>query len=128
MVELHWPRRSTFRDAAGDGDTVRYQQGTHDVPEGKEARFRERGWVDPPEDQEADAPDVAEQPTEESEADAESADEGFDAAGFVDDSWQSVVSRIEDGDADGHLDAVREAEEDRDSPRSSVIEALEQRG
>jgi len=71
---------------------------------------------------EQEEPDAAE-----TEADAESADEGFDAAGFVDESWQAVVAAIEDGEADGHLDEVREAEQDRDSPRSSVIEALDQR-
>lgn len=65
-------------------------------------------------------------------ADADKAEEGaapgaFDAASFVDDSWQSVTAAIDDGEVDEHLDAVREAEEARDSPRDSVLNALDER-
>ena len=52
----------------------------------------------------------------------------FDAESFVDDHWQSVKSAIADGEADGHLDEVREAEHARDDePRDSVLSALDNR-
>lgn len=131
MVELHWPRRSTFRDRSRDFAFT--GPGTTEVPDDAEQQYRERGWQDPPE--ESEAPPVAAQEPEETEADAdpdeaepEESDAGFDAAGFVDDSWQSVTSAIESGDADGHLDAVQAAEEGRDGgPRDSVISSIEER-
>jgi hypothetical protein len=101
--------------------------GTFEVPDEMVESYLDRGW-ERPDAGESEAPEPATQEPEESEPDADEAEaEGFDAAGFVDDSWQSVVARIEDGEADGHLEDVREAEQDRDSPRSSVIEALEER-
>lgn len=126
MVELHWPRRATFTDVTGDGETVRYGQGTHDVPEAKVETFRDRGWEQPPEEQDESAPAAVEQ---EAEPDADESDaDGFDADGFVSESWQSVVAAVEDGEVDGNLDAVQAAEQDRDGePRSSVIEAIEAR-
>lgn len=55
--------------------------------------------------------------------------EAFDAAGFVDDHHASVVSAIEDGEADDHLPAVRDAESEREGgPRDSVIDALDDAG
>lgn len=148
-TELHWPRRSTFveLDAEGaDDEEHRYiGPGTFEVPDEMVDAYLDRGWERPDEDQ--SAPPVAEQDESEStetEAEAnggaETADasevmadeadaEGFDAAEFVDESWQSVVSSIEDGEADGHLDAVESAELERESgPReSSVMEAIEAR-
>lgn len=123
MAELHWPRGSQFRDPAR-GFTFT-GPGTTEVPDDAVDRYLERGWEQPDEDA---APPVATQETE-ADADADEADaDGFDAEAFVDDSWQSITSRIEDGEADGHLDAVREAEASRDGePRSSVIEAIEAR-
>ena len=51
MVELHWPRRSTFL-----GPSQQYVgPGTFDVPDSEEERFRERGWEDPPADESGDA-------------------------------------------------------------------------
>lgn len=107
--------------------------GTFEVPDDHVEAYLDRGWEQPDPDTataaveqpEPDADDEAE-----TEADADAADDGdgFDAAGFVDESWQAVKAAIEDGEADGHLDAVREAEQDREGePRSSVIEALDQR-
>lgn len=134
-TELHWPRRATFVEGSSDGEDTEERRyigpGTFEVPDAHVESYLNRGWERPDGDSEAAAAAV-EQPdpdaAAEAEADAESAeDDGFDAAGFVDESWQAVVAAIEDGEADGHLDAVREAEQDRDSPRSSVIEALDQR-
>jgi len=128
-TELHWPRRSTFV-VYDDGDRLEYDgPGTYEVPDDRVEQFRERGWEDPETDAGSEAPAAASQDTSEEpeEAEAEADGDGFDAAGFVDESWQAVVAAIEDGEADGHLADVREAEQDRDSPRSSVIEALDQR-
>lgn len=72
-------------------------------------------------------------PAADASADAEDGDGGddatFDAEEFIDDSWQSVQAAIEDGEADGHLDAVAAAERNRENgPRKdSIIEAIENR-
>lgn len=50
-----------------------------------------------------------------------------DADALIDGHWQNVVNRIEDGDADHFLDEATEAEKARDSPRSSVLDALDDR-
>lgn len=132
-TELHWPRRSTFVVPAPEGpDDQEYRYvgpGTFDVPDQYVDRLLDRGWEQPDQADSEEAPAAAAQ--DETEPDAEPVPdetEGFDAAGFVDESWQSVVASIEDGEADGHLEAVREAEQNREGdPRSSVIEALEAR-
>ena len=132
-TELHWPRRSRFHDPQGaDGEEVYFEgPGTYEVADEKVDQYLERGWEHPEEAEGDESPPAATQEadTEESEPDADEAEgDGFDAAGFVDDSWQSVTTRIEDGEADDHLDAVEAAERDRDGePRSSVIEAVEDR-
>lgn len=129
MSELHWPRESTFADVQ-DGDTVRYGQGTHEIPEDRVDHYLARGWERPEADQADTAPEPATQETEpDAEADTEADADGrvHDAEGFVDDAWQAVTAAIEDGDVDEHLDAVREAEQDRDSPRDSVLNAIEER-
>lgn len=133
-TELHWPRRSTFHEPASAGSDQNTQErhydgpGTFEVPDEMVDQYLSRGWQRPAEAEGEEAPAAAEQEPE-PDADPEEADsEEFDAAGFVDDSWQAVKARIEDGDADGHLDAVQEAEENRDGdPRDSVIEAIESR-
>lgn len=122
-TELHWPRKGTFQDPDRDAEYV--GPGTFEVPADAVDQYLNRGWEQPSSEEGADAPAAAPQEpaTEETEEDA-----GFDAAGFVDDSWQAVVARIEEGDADGHLDAVKEAEQNRDSdPRDSVLSAIEER-
>lgn len=65
----------------------------------------------------------------EGEDEATEEDGGFDADTFVNDSgnWRSVVAAIEDGEVDDALDEVEQAERDRDSPRDSVLEAIEGR-
>lgn len=45
MVELHWPRETTFLAPSGQYSGP----GTHDVPDDMEEAFRDRGWEDPPE-------------------------------------------------------------------------------
>jgi len=141
METLHWPRRSQFRDPQRD---LRFSgPGTFEVPEEAADEYRSRGWQDPPEEaqdeSESEADTEEEDPEEtqdesESEVDSEEEDpeeadsEEFDAAGFVDDSWQAVTSAIEAGEVDAHLAEVREAEESGNGdPRSSVIEAIEER-
>jgi hypothetical protein len=116
MPELHWPRRSHYR---GDAVDV-IGPATVDVPEDAVEHLRSRGWVDPP----ADGGATDDEVTDEEAADG---DADFDTASFIDRSWQSVTSDIEDGAADGHLDAVEAAEEARDSPRDSVLGAVADR-
>jgi hypothetical protein len=53
--------------------------------------------------------------------------EGLNATEFVDRQWQRVRSDIGDGAADGHLAAVEDAENDRDNPRDSILEAIDNR-
>ena len=114
-----------------DSEERRYVgPGTFEVPDAMVDQYLDRGW-ERPDDADAatdEAPPAAEQddPAEPEEAEADA--DGFDAEGFVDESWQAVTASIEDGEADGHLEAVREAEQNRDGdPRDSVIEALDQR-
>jgi hypothetical protein len=136
-TELHWPRRATFIEAPSQGvdDQAHHYEGpaTYEVPDDSVDHYLERGWIRP-EDADAgdDAPAAVEQdePAEPADADADAEpDDGFDAEAFVDQSWQAVTAAIEDGDADGHLDDVRDAERDRDDgdPRDSVLEALDER-
>jgi hypothetical protein len=132
-TELHWPRRSTFIEAPSQGsdDQAHHYEGpgTYEVPDDSVDQYLDRGWVRPEEaDSGEESPAAVEQDELAEPADAD-ADDGFDAAAFVDQSWQAVTAAIEDGDADGHLDAVRQAERDRDDgdPRDSVLEALDER-
>lgn len=46
------------------------------------------------------------------------------ASAIVDQHHATVRAAIEDGDVDDRLDAVEAAEQDRDSPRDSVLEAI----
>lgn len=137
-TELHWPRRSMFVEPAAEGadDQERRFQGpgTYTVPDDMVEQYLDRGWQHP-EDADGAAEEAPAAPDGPGTADPEldvATDgdvDGFDPDTFVADSWQSVVSAIESGRADGHLDAVREAEEARDGePRSSVLEALQERG
>ena len=102
--------------------------GTFEVPDAMVDAYLDRGWERPDADGSTEeAPAAASQPDPAEAAEAEADAEGFDAEGFVDESWQAVVAAIEDGEADGHLADVREAEQNRDGdPRDSVIEALDQ--
>jgi len=135
-TELHWPRQSTFTEPSGEGTDSEERRyvgpGTFSVPDSMVETYLDRGWQKPDQDA-TDGPEATTQPEPdadgdgESEPDADGDAEGFDAAGFVDDSWQSIVAAIEDGEADGHLEAVREAEQERDGEaRTSIIEALDQ--
>jgi len=114
-----------------DSEERRYVgPGTFEVPDAHVEAYLDRGWERPdPETATAavEQPEPEEAAEAKTEADADG-DDGFDAAGFVDESWQAVKAAIEDGEADGHLADVREAEQDREGEaRSSVIEALDQR-
>lgn len=141
-TELHWPRRATFIEHPSDGvddEEHRYVgPGTFEVPTEMVDAYLDRGWERP----DSDTADAAESPAAASQPDAEAAAEaiadveaepedeaeGFDAQEFIDRSWQATVAAIEDGEADGNLDQVRAAENNRDGdPRNSVIDALDQR-
>jgi hypothetical protein len=76
---------------------------------------------------EEDAPDDEGEEAEEDGDASEDEGEAFDAEAFIDRNWRSVVAEIEDGDADDALDEVEQEEQDRDSPRDSVLEAIEGR-
>lgn len=52
-VTLQWPRETTFVDYQTD---QRFPgEGVYEIPAKWEAQYRRRGWVDPPEDSEAEA-------------------------------------------------------------------------
>jgi hypothetical protein len=110
------------------------------VPENWEQHYRNRGWTDPPDDFEGDPDPMIEQgnpepgvrPRDEmeggdSEHPPKPPGEAFSPGDLLDDHWTTVVSRIESGDADDRLDDVLAAEQSRDSPRDSVIEAISER-
>jgi len=84
-------------------------------------------------DAEADADDASEEPADSADdANADVGDESGDATldpyAFVDGHWNNVASEIRAGEADGHIAAVRAAENDRDGePRNSIISALNER-
>jgi hypothetical protein len=62
MVELYWPRDTTFMDNRAD---LRFTgSGVYEVPDRLEEFYRSRGWEDPPEDHDEDAeePDSANTP------------------------------------------------------------------
>lgn len=65
----------------------------------------------------------------ETTATSDSSSDGFDVNEWYaeHDHWREVVTAIEDGEVDDHLDAVREAEQARDSPRDSVLDAIDER-
>ena len=133
-TELHWPRRATFIEAPSQGsdDQSHHYEGpaTYEVPDDSVDNYLERGWIRPDDADAGEEAPAAVEPDEPAEpADADTDADGFDAAAFVDQSWQAVTAAIEDGDADDHLDDVRQAERDRDDgeARASVIEALDER-
>lgn len=49
MVELYWPRDTTFTSTNPSGMET-YTKGLHDVDEEQAEAFRERGWLDPEDD------------------------------------------------------------------------------
>lgn len=49
MVELYWPRNTTFSVSTPSG-VEQYQPGLHDIDEEHAERFKNRGWVDPSDD------------------------------------------------------------------------------
>jgi len=64
MVELYWPRETTFLDVEAD---LRFTgSGVYEVPDKLEEFYRSRGWMDPPEnhDGEAGQPDSANTPNQ----------------------------------------------------------------
>lgn len=105
MVELYWPRETTFLTPSGQ-----YTQGVHDVPDDQEEAFRERGWEDPPEEEDEDG--------DETETDE------------IDDLLDGTIPEIEEalasGDYDDRLDEV-EQREDAGEDRSGVQEAIDNR-
>lgn len=100
MVELYWPRSTTFL-AGGD----RYAgPGVHDVPDDLEEQFRARGWEDPP--QTSDGEDEINER----------------ALELADEHWQRTIAAVEDGEVDGYLDDLEEVDE-----RPTVLEAIDDR-
>lgn len=113
MVELHWPNETTFLAPSGQ-----YRgPGVHDVPDEREEQFRERGWQDPPDENDADST---------AETGGSDASDGvappFPPGEFT---VAELDARMADSD---HTDAEREAliEAERDGEnRSGAIEVLE---
>ncbi len=125
MTELRWTKDNSFADH--NRGVVARSVGVYDVPDDVVDEYldhRSGGWERPGESGESDESDTEETGDT---ADSEFPSVKFDAETFVDDTWQSVTSAISEGKVDGHLDAVREAEESRDSPRDSVLNAIDER-
>lgn len=150
-VPLYWPRDATFRDRFADVQYV--GEGVYQVPKEHANHYKTRGW-EAPDDvdddsvtaDDADDPELLDQhedagrtvdDADDSDDDADGgsgnesspSDDGgdFNAEAFVrDGDYEDVVSRIQNGEADGHLDAVADAEADfRD--RTSVKNAVDDR-
>lgn len=49
MVELYWPRNTTFSVSTPSG-LDQYDPGLHDIDEDRAEAFKNRGWVDPSDD------------------------------------------------------------------------------
>lgn len=49
------------------------------------------------------------------------------AEALATESWQTIVSTVESGDADAYLDELEREERRRDSPRESVLTAIDDR-
>jgi len=132
------------RDVSYGADTGRRYvgAGVHEVADGDVEEIKgSRLWEPVDNDDGGDGDDSTEDAEEQEQGDGEEADAddgdaedpetdgggGFDAAEFIDRNWRTVVADIEDADADGNLDAVEQAEKDRDSTRESVIDAIDKR-
>lgn len=99
-------------DASGEGTTDDGTDGADDT------------------DAAADATDPTDAAADDDGDDTEEEEGAFDAAEFVAGHWNAVASGITDGEADGHLQAVEEAERARGDDggmRDSVATALEDR-
>ena len=109
MVELYWPRSTTFL-AGGD----RYSgPGVHDVPDELEEGFRARGWEDPPEDSE-------------SENDTEASDEVYRTLDPSEYTIDELEAELATGDFDATLDEIEEAEKEQED-RDGALEAIDDR-
>jgi hypothetical protein len=133
-TRLRWTRDNQFTDHRR-GVTVRDGEGVYDVPDDAVDDYLDHpGWEEPEDTAETSSSseagesegDSGDNPEDDSGGGSE---DEFDAEAFVDDTWQSVMSAVEDGEADEHLNAVREAEQSRDGgPREgSVMEAIAER-
>jgi hypothetical protein len=84
--------------------------------------------ADGPEAEPVAAPEDEDEDDDDSDVDGELAaaeiDEAFDADDFLHEHWQTVVQMIDAGGADEHLDTIEAREQDRSSPRQSVLAAL----
>lgn len=110
MVELYWPRSTTFLTPQGSysGPDV------HDIPDDQEAAFRDRGWEDPPGDEE----DGEGNPGADSSA---GGDDGLDPSEFTLDALEDA---LEDADADAETLHERESEGDDRVGAHEIIDAV----
>jgi hypothetical protein len=99
--------QASVRASQTDGST--YGPGTHEVPDDVAEDLLSHRYV-----QEAD------------QSDGDDATD-WDAADFVDRHHATVRNDVEDGVVDDMLQAVEDAENDRDSPRDSVLQSINDR-
>jgi hypothetical protein len=133
MAEYRLIRDVAFRSRSGNEYVG---EGVHDVDEEDVDHVEEHdAWL--PVEQDADdadsdadggeASDTSSEPADEETA-SEGADGVSDAEAFVNRHHATVRNAIEDGEADGSLEAVLEAEEERDGgARGSVVSTIEAR-
>ena len=154
MVELYWPRNTTFSLSTESG-VEKFRPGLHDVAEDRAEQFKERGWVDPDDDDvdveidrggdDEDTTIVVEDESDEDEDEeieleedelalstevddeGDDEDEEFDAEAFVDRTPQKeVIVDLETGEYDEYLDEIETAEAENHD-RRGVERALEER-
>ncbi|MDJ1433595.1 hypothetical protein [Halostagnicola sp. A-GB9-2] len=108
MVELYWPRSTTFL-----GPNEHYSgPGVHDVPDNLEEGFRARGWEDPP--------DEADDSEDEDEIDERALD-------LADSGYQDAVDAVEAGEADEYLDDLENVD-DRSTVQDAIVERTHEFG
>ena len=144
MVELYWPRNTTFSLSTPSG-VEKYRPGLHDIEEDRVERFKDRGWVDPSDDDvdieidrdeatvvvedESDSGDQEEE-VELDEDELSLASEGPDLEDDTDDHTESERAAAAEGDTDDADDEGDGNEFDAQSfvdrtPQREVIDDIE---
>jgi hypothetical protein len=122
MVELEWSGRGKS-SVAGYGIVT--SGTTLDVDEQTANRLlthHSGGWSRV--ESESQSEDEIERPED---ITADEIEEAFNLSEFLDEHWQTIVQTIDAGGIDTHLDDIEAAERERDSPRSSILEAIDMR-
>lgn len=142
MVELYWPRNTTFSLSTPSG-IEKYRPGLHDVEEDRVEQFKARGWVDPSDDDvevEIDREEEEETVTVEDESDDDGQDEEVeldedelsltsepDLEDDTDDTTEADVAAAADAEGDGDGDGGDGEDEDDEFDAASFVDRTPQR-